>query len=252
MKSLNQKHQSLSNSIEKLGRQQFIIFTLFLITAGCYGWLKISQSDSDTWDETIIKLPNSEQLQLKIDAQVTHKTDIDQQLNDNLDDIIDDQAMQIKLSGLTRNVTVTREPTPEELSNFYTQYKAQYRQLSTFHFTQYLFPTIKYGGQAVNIAHQMLNTAPEKRAKASDRVSLNTLEVDRLYGAGFSKKLEGLVLQDSQKLPCWTKPITSKIGAHLICFKQVSLGSIPKLDSIKPQLINHWRHETLKQQSIKK
>ena len=169
-----------------------------------------------------------------------------------LDNIIDDQAMQIKLTGLTKNITTTREPSNKELNDFYQQYQEQYRQISSFQITQYLFTNVRYGGQAISMAQKTLTTSPTNRTAPQDVISLNSIEIERLYGAQFSKKLVALVLNNPKNLPCWTKPITSKVGAHLLCFKQVDIGAIPKLESVKPQLINHWRYETAKQQSANK
>jgi hypothetical protein len=139
-------------------------------------------------------------------------------------------------------------PTDKELSQFYQQHQEQYRQISSFEFTQYLLTNIRYGGQAVSMAQKILDTAAAHRKPPLALARLNTLEIDRLYGAEFSKKIVAEVLEHPQNLPCWTKPITSKIGAHLLCFKQVSIGTIPELESLKPQLVNHWRYETAKKQ----
>jgi len=249
MKPINKKYKSLSNSIKTLSRQQFMICALLVISALSYCWIKFTQPTESTWDETVIQLPDTDKLQRYIDNKITQESEISRQVNNNLDEIIDDQAMQIKLSGLTKNITTERVPTDKELSQFYQQHQEQYRQISNFEFTQYLLTNIRYGGQAVSMAQKILDTAPANRKPPLALARLNTLEIDRLYGAEFSKKIVAEVLEHPQNLPCWTKPITSKIGAHLLCFKQVSIGTIPELESIKPQLVNHWRYETARKQS---
>lgn len=250
MKQMNQQYKNLSNSVKKLSRQQFIILLMLAVSALSYSWIKYIKPSEKTWNESFIQLPDSEKLQRYIDKKTHQESEITRQVNSNLDNIIDDQAMQIKLSGLTKNITITREPSSKELSDFYQQHKEQYRQISTFQFTQYLLTNIRHGGQAISMAQNILNTVPANRKPPLELVSLNTVEIDRLYGTEFSKKLVTEVLQHQQNLPCWTKPITSKIGAHLICFKQVSIGATPELASIKPQLINHWRYETAKIESM--
>jgi hypothetical protein len=252
MKQHHNNDNSLANRVKKLSKERFISLSMLVISALCYGWIKFISSTHTVWDDSSIQLPDTEELQLFIDKKVTGITEVDQQLGNHLDNIIDDQAMQIKISGLTKNITTTREPSHKELNDFYQQHQEQYRQISSFQFTQYLLTNVRYGGQAVNMAHKILNTEPAKRAPPQPLKNLNTLEIDRLYGAEFSKKLVAIILQDAQSLPCWTKPITSKVGAHLICFKQADIGAVPKLDSIRSQLINHWRYETAKQQSANK
>ena len=252
MKQHQNNDHSHANRVKTLSQQQIVMLTMLVISALCYVWIKLITPSHIIWDDTSIQLPSAEELQLYIDEKVTDQTDIDQKVNNHLDDIIDDQAMQIKLSGLTKNITLTREPSNKELNDFYQQHQEQYRQISSFQFTQYLFTTVRHGGQAVSVAQKILNTAPANRPAPQDEVSLNTLEIDRLYGAEFSKKLVAIVLQHPQNLPCWTKPITSKVGVHLICVKQVSIGTVPKLELLTPQVINHWRYEMVKKQTADK
>ena len=249
MKPLKEKHKSLSDSVKTLTRQQFIILLVLALSALSYSWIKYSKPKDIAWSESAVQLPDSKELQMLIDNKVSTKTGIDQQVNNHLDDIIDGQAMQIKLSGLTKNITLDREPSDQEINDFYQQHKENYRQLSTFQFSQYLFPHSRYGAQAVNMAEKMLQTAPASRPQPEKTVSLNTLELNRLYGHGFSRKLEALAIQNLQDLPCWAPPVTSKVGAHLICFKQVSIGEIPEIQAIRAQLVNHWRYETAKKES---
>ena len=249
MKRPNQTYKGLPGSVKTLSRQQFIICILLVISALSYCWIKFIQPTESSWDGSDIPLPDIEQLQLTIDKKIIQESEVSRQVNHHLDNIIDDRAMQIKLSGLTKNITLEREPTDKELNEFYQQHREDYRQISTFQFTQYLLHTNRYGGQAVSMAQNILNTAPANRMPALKLVSLNTLEIDRLYGAEFSKKLVAEVLQQRQNLPCWTQPITSKIGAHLLCFKQVNIGAIPKLEFIRPEIVNHWRYKTARKQT---
>ena len=249
MAPLNQQHKSLSNSIKTLSRQQLIISILLAVSVLSYCWIKFLQPTESDWNDSDIPLPDTEQLQLTIDKKITQESEESRQVNNQLDNIIDNQAMQIKLSGLTKNITLEREPTDKELNEFYQQHREEYRQISTFQFTQYLLTTNRYGGQAVSMAENILNTIPANRQPPLALASLNTLEIDRLYGAEFSKKLVAKVLQHPHNLPCWTKPITSKIGAHLLCFKQVNIGAVPELKSIRPEIINHWRYKTARKQT---
>lgn len=246
MKQHHNNDNSLANRVKKLSKERFIILSMLVISALCYGWIKFISSTHTVWDDSSIQLPDTEELQLFIDKKVTGITEVDQQLGNHLDNIIDDQAMQIKISGLTKNITTTREPSHTELNDFYQQHQEQYRQISSFRFTQYLFTNVRYGGQAISMAQKTLTTSPDNRAPPQTEVSLNSIEIERLYGAEFNKKLVSLVLENRKELPCWTKPITSKVGAHLICFKQADIGAVPKLDRIRSQLINHWRYEMVK------
>ena len=121
-------------------------------------------------------------------------------------------------------------------------------------FKQLLFPTTKFGGQAVSEAKKILDkmTADPNSLQgyAEEPLHLSSLQLDKLYGQGYSNKLLSLVSgNQAHALPCWSNPITSKVGAHLICFASATPGAIPKLQSIRSLVINDWRYETAKQQS---
>ena len=141
MASIKQPQKSLSDSIKTLSRQQLIISILLVISALSYCWIKFIQPTESDWDDSDIPLPDTEQLQLTIDKRITQESEVSRQVNNQLDKIIDNQAMQIKISGLTKNITLEREPTDKELQEFYQQHKEEYRQISTFQFTQYLLTT---------------------------------------------------------------------------------------------------------------
>ena len=72
-------------------------------------------------------------------------------------------------------------------------------------------------------------------------------EIDERYGIDFSQKLIDLYMDQKDAPNCWAEPITSKVGAHLICFKQVKLGAIPSIASIRSLLINDWRYAMTQQ-----
>ena len=78
-------------------------------------------------------------------------------------------------------------------------------------------------------------------------INLNSIEIDERYGSGFSQKLIDLFIDQRDNSDCWAEPITSKVGAHLICFKQVELGAIPSIESIRSLLVNDWRYAITQQ-----
>jgi hypothetical protein len=42
-------------------------------------------------------------------------------------------------------------------------------------------------------------------------------------------------------LPCWQGPISSALGAHLVCVDRIIWGDYPPLEEVGNQLINDWR-----------
>ncbi len=218
-----------------------------LIIAGLYRWLSYPQQQT-VKDIELGYLPDREQLQALVDQRLDPLQA--QQGSGGLDseDIIDRQAMAAKLAGLTRTVTLSRPPKESELEDFFARHQEYYRETSSFGFKVISFPFTQYGGAAVEAAQRAW-----KRLNADNQVSaqqdtqqqlyLTTLELDRRYGAGFGDKLVELIADDSlSTLPCWSQPVSSKIGAHLLCIERATLGAIPQLSEIRSQVINDWRY----------
>ena len=239
--------------MKKPSSASLFILLIAILGIGGYWWNQVQQSNQH-WDTKRIKLPDRDQLQQRIEQQMQDKqSQMDRQIGVDLEQLIDQQAMQAKLSGLTKNITLSRDPTEAELSAFFEQYREQYRETSQFAFKQLLFSKVKYGGQAIGEAKKVLNTMANHpnswQNHVQEQLYLSSVQLDELYGQGFSDKLLQLAIGNPQQPPCWSQPITSIKGAHLLCFEEVTLGAIPKLESVRSLVTNHWRYETAKLQS---
>jgi hypothetical protein len=241
MKQTKKSLRKIEQTVRKLTLQQLIILGFLALMAISYWWIKVHESSEISWDDSQIKLPSSELLQQQIDQQLSEKSQITNAPGANSDRIVDPQAMQIKLTGLTKNITTERIPSVEELKEFFQQHKQQYREQSYFKLSQIIFSHAKYGGQAMKTARQVLDEEMDLATK-SETISLNSVEIDERYGSDFSQKLIDLYIDQKDDPTCWQEPITSKVGAHLICFKQVELGAIPSVASIRSLLVNDWRY----------
>lgn len=224
-----------------------------LLMAGLYWWLSEPRQQVVRSIEQGY-LPDREQLQ----ALVNQRLDPAQQqlgVNDmDTEAIIDQQAMAAKLAGLTRTVTLSRAPTERELEDFFARHREDYREASSFGFTLISFPFAQFGGTAADRARRAmenLNTHSHGGATeyTQQQLYLTTLELDERYGAGFGDKLIQLIAGDPlTNLPCWSQPVSSKIGAHLLCIERATLGAIPQLQEIRSQVINDWRYWISEQQ----
>jgi hypothetical protein len=218
-----------------------------LLIAGLYWWLSEPRQQAVRNIEQGY-LPDREQLQ----ALVNQRLDpAQQQLSASgmdTEDIIDQQGMEAKLAGLTRTVTLSRAPTERELADFFAHHREDYREASSFGFKLISFPFAQYGGAAVDQARRAmenLNTHSQGSATeyTQQQLYLTTLELDERYGAGFGDKLVELIAGDPlTNLPCWSQPVSSKTGAHLLCIERATLGVIPQLQEIRSQVINDWRY----------
>ena len=247
MKKTKKSLKTIEQTVRKLTVQQLIILVFLALMAVSYWWIKAYQSSDISWDDSQIKLPSSELLQQQIDQQLSKQSQIANAPGTNSERIIDPQAMQIKLTGSTKNITTEKVPSAQELEDFFQQNKQHYREQSYFQLSQIIFSHAKYGGQALDAARQALSNKEIDLALKSEAINLNSIEIDERYGSDFSQKLIDLFLDQEDSSSCRKEPITSKLGAHLVCFKQVELGAIPPIASIRSLLINDWRYAMTQQ-----
>jgi len=164
----------------------------------------------------------------------------------------DTSAMEKKLAGLTKNVTTQQLPSANALAVFYQLNKQRYRNPSTFWLEVISFTTAKHGGRVFERAEQELDTEQPPVGDLRDQHSaISTIELGNIYGQSFVDSLMEIELAllensveskiESTSLPCWHGPISSSLGAHLVCIKRVTWGDYPPLEEVENQLINDWR-----------
>lgn len=233
----------------------FLVGTV-LIIGTINGWFDQAQPKNSDWYGEDKHLPDKELLQERINQSLSDvHADVDRSIGADVERIIDPEAMEAKLAGLTKTVTLSREPSPKELVAYFQSHRENYREASKFTFTQLIFPFTQYGGMAITKARDAKNLIETKASDLSSlkeipqEAFLSSLKLDDLYGQGFGDKLVSLFINNRDApLPCWSEPITSKKGAHIMCFRQVTLGAIPALESIKSQVTNDWRYWISQQQ----
>ena len=223
-----------------------------ILAAAVYWWFAESPPIDQSWDLAEKHLPDRDGLHQRIEQTLFKKQSQEAlAIGPDIEQIIDPEAMEAKLAGLTKTVTLSREPSPQELEAFYSKHQENYREASQFSFKQLIFPFAKYGGLATTKAREILSDIDQLKTLAEplETIYLSSLQLDTRYGQGYGDKMLGLVFdQQNTPLPCWSQPITSKIGAHIICFEHVVLGDIPELESVRSQVINDWRYWIMEKQ----
>lgn len=232
--------------------KQLLVIVLIVVTALSVAfWLSQNSTPSQKdWDANRQNLPDIDALEKRIEINLFgEEAPATQGMGADIDQPLDMEAMEAKLAGLTKNVTTLRQPTEQELAEFYQANQADYRQDSKFSFRQILFSRAKQGGQAYQKAQQALMEIAEGQMPLGDSSDLqgqyglrSADKIDREFGNNFSAKLQQAVLDRQPNLPCWTGPITSSQGVHLVCIETAVLGRIPDLDSVRSQVINDWRY----------
>ena len=190
--------------------------------------------------------PDTAELQSRINSKLFDNAMVDVPgIGADIDSSIDQDAMEARLAGLTKNVTTQKIPTAQQLESFYQQNRDSYREPAKLWLWVDTYSTARYGGQVFEQAQQALDTLISnlvtREADSFDRYSaILSTELEEKYGRAFTAKLLSLI-SGSESLPCWSGPISSAIGAHLVCVKKIDWGAYTPLEEIKSQLINDWR-----------
>ena len=238
-----------------------LLTALIVISTAAY-WLSRATPELDS-SPSLDALTNldSDALQQRINSQlfgeaITEPPGIGAQIHSTTDT----SAMQAKLAGLTKNVTTQQVPSANELAVFYKLNKQRYRNPSKFWLEVISYTTAKHGGRVFEKAKQELNTGQPPEGDQRDQyAAISTIQLGTVYGQSFIDSLmaleqnlvENLVenlnenLNESETenpaLPCWHGPISSPLGAHLVCVDKIIWGDYPPLKEVENQLINDWR-----------
>jgi hypothetical protein len=234
----------------KTPRQFFLLLIILMLIFGALlglgYWLKDTDHSEENWAMDRLTQPDNAELQSRINSKLFADKMVDLPgIGADIDNTIDESAMEAKLAGLTKNVTTEKIPTAPQLEGFYQLNKDNYREPSKLWLWVDTFSNARFGGQVFEKAQQALDTlAIESSTPEGDLFdrygAILSTELDEKYGRAFTDKLLSLIA-DSESLPCWAGPISSPIGAHLVCVKEIDWGTYPAIDEIKSQLINDWR-----------
>jgi hypothetical protein len=220
-----------------------IAMIIFCLIIGFGYW---SKSTDKSWAMDQLTHLDNAALQSRINSKLFDNSLIDVPgIGADIDSSIDQSAMDARLLGLTKNVTTQKIPSAQQLEGFYQQNRDNYRQPSKLWLWVDTFSTARYGGQVFAEAQRALDAAigkPSIREGAMiDRYgAILSTELEEKYGRDFTAKLL-LLIDRNNALPCWAGPISSAIGAHLVCVKKIDWGAYTPLEEIKSQLINDWR-----------
>ena len=223
-----------------------ILMLIFGALLGLGYWYKSTDSVEANWAMDELTNPDNAALQSRINSKLFTDDMVDVPgIGADIDSTMDQSAMEAKLAGLTKNVTTEKIPTAEELEGFYQLNRDNYREPSKLWLWVDTYSNARFGGQVFEKAKQALDTLVEnlstREADSFDRYgAILSTELEEKYGRAFTEKLLSLIA-DRQSLPCWAGPISSAIGAHLVCVKKIEWGTYPAIEEIKSQLINDWR-----------
>ena len=206
-------------------------------------WL--AQYDSP---DSIDDLQRSLENQLLDDQVAEHFSSVEQ-----VDEQVAERSLEDRLTHLTRTITTRAEPSAAELDTFYQRHREAYREAAQMSLRQVVYTSAVHGGMAQIAATKALEASRNGRQPMGDNSrlashydNLSSLALGDLIGMDASRKIVALA-RKSTELPCWGGPISSSVGVHLVCIERFSLGAVPDLDDVRPQVVNDWRHAVVAQ-----
>ncbi len=163
-----------------------------------------------------------------------------QKLGLDQDDVVIRRRMRQKMQFLLQDSLALMPPDEAALRTFYEEEQERYREPDRHSFQQ-LFLGVRQGPEEAArweaLAVRLNGAGPsdlEQLAQPSllppRMVSARPAAIDRVFGAGFAKKIEGL---ESGR---WSGPITSSYGWHLVWVEAVDSGGQPSFETVRAQV----------------
>ena len=194
----------------KIKRQTNTTAVIYLIGAvlvmGTIDWwfVKSQQDDMGSYNEK--HLPDRDILQQQINQTLSGiDAEANRSIGADIERVIDPQAMEAKLAGLTKTVTLSREPSTEELASYFQSNLENYREATKFDYVQLIFPFTEYGGLASTKAREARNNIEfdadylTNLEEPPQELFVSSLQLDDLYGQGFGDKLVNLIIDGQQR-----------------------------------------------------
>jgi hypothetical protein len=159
------------------------------------------------------------------------------------DDTIIRRRMRQKLEFLTDDVMFGGDTTDEALVKFLNAHPEKFSKDGVYTFEQvYINPQLHRNDldsyltsvgtklKAGEVVESDSYIIPKKHLQAA------AWKVDREFGAGFAKKLDGIDLTH------WSEPLRSGLGVHFVRLSERTVGSLPELADVRDKVEREWLH----------
>ncbi len=166
------------------------------------------------------------------------------------DDTIVKRRIAQKMQFLAEDVAAARQPTPDELRNWYQQHSAEFAMPARYSFRHLYFSPDIRGARAQNEAQQALTQLtgqPEDAAVADSLADAFMFQdyyrerspefLGKEFGPGFALAVEHLTPGT------WQGPVESGLGWHLVFVDGVIPGRLPDFEEVIPEVQDAWMVE---------
>lgn len=167
-------------------------------------------------------------------------------LNMDRGDKVIDRRLRQKIEFLIEDLVTTKEPSNTELMQFYQQHINKYQTQAMLSFQQI---HLSIDGnknelqQKIALQKQLIEQGKTPQGELKllpyQVTSKNVVQIDRLFGNSFSKKLM------LAPLSSWYGPIESSHGVHFVLIEQRSPSINKSFESIKSTVLTDWQYKNL-------
>lgn len=191
---------------------------------------------------TWLRPPTGDELQALIRSHVLEELKVRAALEQGLDrdDTVIRRRLAQKWDFLTEEDADLLTPSDEDLAAFLERRPELFRVDSTFTFEQVFLSPDRHGERAEQLASDWLAALTAGEDVAGDPSLLPPAlteaparEVDRTFGAGFARALEGLPLD------AWER-VDSSFGIHLVRLEARQEGRLPRLEEVRDRVASEW------------
>jgi hypothetical protein len=215
-----------------------------VVSSGEIGWLR--DSFSKRWNRP----PTPQELKGLIDTHVRETVLYREAVAMGLDDgdVIIRRRLAQKLEFLFQDLADAREPTEQELRDFFAAHREQYRDPEISTFTHVFVDPDRRGENTLADAEKILAELDaladptEAAADRGDRFMLQAYyperseaEVARLFGQAFARSVFELVPGR------WHGPVLSGYGVHLVYVHGRSQSPPPSFDDVRDLVARDWQ-----------
>ncbi|WP_019026942.1 peptidyl-prolyl cis-trans isomerase [Colwellia piezophila] len=167
-------------------------------------------------------------------------------LNMDKGDTVIDRRLRQKIEFLIEDLVTTKEPTTTELRGFYQQHIDKYQTQPLLSFTQVQLSVdvTKAALQQKIVQQRQLITqgkTPQGELKLLPYqvTGQNSVQIDRVFGTGFSEKLLAAPLYS------WFGPVESSHGIHFVLVEQQIPAGNKDFDSVRRKVLVDWQYQNL-------
>jgi hypothetical protein len=200
------------------------------------------------WTRTHLRPPSAEELAGLVEQEINEEILSREAVAMGLDrdDLVIRRRLAVKMDFLTDDVTAMATPSDEQLQTFLSQHPDKFNVESLTTFAQVYINRSQRGTGASAEAERVLTLLNDKAGPdwqtlgdplpvPNEYEAGTDADVARLFGREFPKKLAGL------PVGCWSGPVESGYGLHLVLVRKRTAGRAPPLNEVRDAVLSEWR-----------